>query len=199
MFKASQSQQTQHHKQQQKFLHNKYKRFQLPISHREILCPRKTKYEFSIADCWFIKKKFNDYFDMTHDNSPAKCMNKCSENNFKYAGVQYNYQCWCGKTFGNFGRAHNCYMTCPNNTVDLCGGAWSNDIYEIIPDKKSEPILMKSPVSSLILNTTVTSICENQQFEFNCPNGYVISVSYAMFGRISITKCHKIRGLIINN
>jgi hypothetical protein len=129
------------------------------------------------------------YFDMTLDNSPQACMNKCNQYNFKYAGVQYNYQCWCGKTFGNFGRAHNCYMTCPNNTVDLCGGAWSNDIYEIIPDKKSEPILMKSPVSSLILNTTVTSICENQQFEFNCPNGYVISVSYAMFGRISITKC----------
>ena len=126
---------------------------------------------------------------MTHYNSPAACMQKCSYYNFKYAGVQYNYQCWCGKTYGNFGRAHNCYMSCPNNTVDLCGGAWSNDIYEIIPEKKSEPILMKSSVSSLILNTTVTSVCENQQFEFNCPNGYVISVSYAMFGRISITKC----------
>ena len=36
---------------------------------------------------------------MTHDNSPAKCMNKCSENNFKYAGVQYNYQCWCGNSY----------------------------------------------------------------------------------------------------
>jgi hypothetical protein len=69
MFKASQSEQKQHHKQQQHFLHHKYKRFQLPISHREILCPRKTKYEFSIADCWFIKKKFNDYFDKTHDIS----------------------------------------------------------------------------------------------------------------------------------
>jgi hypothetical protein len=117
---------------------------------------------------------------MTHDNSPAKCMNKCSENNFKYAGVQYNYQCWCGNSYGNFGPAFNCHMNCPNNTVDYCGGAWSNDIYEIVPNNLP---------AAVFISKNETTICENQLFKFNCPTGYVISVIYAMYGRISITKC----------
>ncbi len=40
------------------------KKFKLPLNQREILCPAKSKYFFSIADCWYIKKKFNDYFDI---------------------------------------------------------------------------------------------------------------------------------------
>ncbi len=40
------------------------KKFKLPLNQREILCPSKSKYFFSISDCWYIKKKLNEYFDI---------------------------------------------------------------------------------------------------------------------------------------
>ena len=52
--------------------------------------------------------------------------------NFKYAGLQYENQCWCGNSYGSFGAADPsiCNMSCPigNRT---CGGKWANDVYEI--------------------------------------------------------------------
>ena len=106
-------------------------------------------------------------------------MKKCNKYQFKYAGVQYNYQCWCGNSYGNYEAAYNCHMRCPNNTIDFCGGAWSNDIYEIIPNNSFE----------FFSNKNETTICNKQVTKINCPLDQLITVTYAMFGRISIRKC----------
>ncbi len=121
---------------------------------------------------------------MTHYNSPAACMQKCSYYNFKYAGVQYNYQCWCGNEYNSYGVATNCNMNCPNSKVNTCGGAWANDIYEMIPNNSS----FGMPGHQVIAYQNKT-VCQGQSFNFTCSAGQIISIRYAMYGRISRAKC----------
>jgi len=140
------------------------------------------------------------YFDMTLTNTPQACMKACNSVYYKYAGVQYNYQCWCGNSYNNYGPAYNCHLTCPNSTNDgdlllLCGGAWSNDIYEIMPIDSSDlssnnEFVLSSDGGSgsdAVLNSS--TICENSMLKIDCPKDNIIQIKYAMYGRVSITKC----------
>jgi hypothetical protein len=69
---------------------------------------------------------------MNYFNLPNSCIELCYKYNFKFAGLQYENQCWCGNSYGSFGAADPsiCNMSCPigNRT---CGGKWANDVYEI--------------------------------------------------------------------
>ena len=42
---------------------------ELPLNARELVCPMKSKYNFSVHDCMYIKKKINEYFDIKNDIS----------------------------------------------------------------------------------------------------------------------------------
>jgi hypothetical protein len=42
---------------------------ELTLNARELVCPMKSKYNFSVNDCWYIKKKINEYFDIKNDIS----------------------------------------------------------------------------------------------------------------------------------
>ena len=72
------------------------------------------------------------FIDMFSINSPEECIKKCFNFNFRYAGVQNGYQCWCGDKYGKYGLAErdNCYITCPK-ADKTCGGKYFNDVYEI--------------------------------------------------------------------
>jgi hypothetical protein len=65
-------------------------------------------------------------------NSPEECIKKCYHFNFRYAGVQNGYQCWCGDKYGKYGLAdrNNCSKYCPTGNK-TCGGKYFNDVYEI--------------------------------------------------------------------
>jgi hypothetical protein len=59
----------------------------------------------------------------------ASCDQICS--GFKYFGVQYGSQCFCGNTMGTYGAASDsdCSNKCQGNNNEMCGGTWRNSIY----------------------------------------------------------------------
>ena len=93
----------------------------------------------------FIRDLDGVYFDNSHVNSPERCIELCSKYNFKYAGVQYKFQCRCGNNFNNYGLADQnlCNMACPVGN-ETCGGEWVNDIYKISSLSILKKILRKN-------------------------------------------------------
>jgi curli biogenesis system outer membrane secretion channel CsgG len=59
------------------------------------------------------------------------CVSFCKTNGFSYAGTQYGSYCFCGNTYGKSGTANNCNMVCTGNQNQICGGIWSNNIYQL--------------------------------------------------------------------
>ena len=51
---------------------------------------------------------------------------------YPYAGLQSNPGetplCNCGYTFGKFGSATTCNVTCPGNSSEICGGKGVNTV-----------------------------------------------------------------------
>lgn len=60
------------------------------------------------------------------------CVQKCKDLEFKYAGLQFAYLCFCGNTYGRYGELPDalCSSKCTNKRDSFCGGHWSNSIYE---------------------------------------------------------------------
>ena len=68
-----------------------------------------------------------------------QCRSCCS--NYTYAGLQNGNECWCGDSFGLYGLAStsicngtsnadcNCLSTCSGNSLELCGGYFTNSVY----------------------------------------------------------------------
>ena len=50
---------------------------------------------------------------------------------YKYAGLQYTRQCFCGNEYGRRGVANeaDCRAVCPGESKQTCGGTWRNSIY----------------------------------------------------------------------
>ena len=63
--------------------------------------------------------------------TPSLCMRECARRGYRYAGVQYSGYCFCGNSYGKYGRAANCNMRCSGDKSKICGGSWANSIYNI--------------------------------------------------------------------
>ncbi|BAT72175.1 conserved hypothetical protein [Thermosulfidibacter takaii ABI70S6] len=61
-----------------------------------------------------------------------RCISLCADKGFKYAAVQYGSYCFCGNSYGKYGKAQNCNMLCSGNRKEICGGVWANSVYEAI-------------------------------------------------------------------
>ena len=59
------------------------------------------------------------------------CSETCRSKGFKYAGTQYSEQCFCGNSYGKYGKADNCDMPCKGHEGEICGGTWANTIYKV--------------------------------------------------------------------
>ena len=63
-----------------------------------------------------------------------KCIQYCYIKSFRYAGVQFGYQCFCGnrevRKFGIVPETE-CNQTCAGNINQICGDADRNSIYVI--------------------------------------------------------------------
>jgi hypothetical protein len=59
------------------------------------------------------------------------CISICRERGFGYAGIQAGQQCFCGKTYGKYGKAENCSTPCSGNPGQICGGSWANSVYRV--------------------------------------------------------------------
>jgi len=65
------------------------------------------------------------------NNSGKTCVAKCKSLKFKFAATQYSSQCFCGNSFGKYGKSTNCNMKCKGNKKETCGGSWANTIYKV--------------------------------------------------------------------
>ena len=53
---------------------------------------------------------------------------------FKYFGVQYGKQCFCGNEgYDKYGQvaANRCNVNCPGDSKLSCGGTWVSDVYSV--------------------------------------------------------------------
>ncbi|KAK2029668.1 WSC-domain-containing protein, partial [Colletotrichum zoysiae] len=64
--------------------------------------------------------------------SAAQCVSQCDSLGYKYAGVEYGSECYCGNSIdgGNTPASSGCDMPCDGNRLDKCGGAGRINIYE---------------------------------------------------------------------
>ena len=74
-------------------------------------------------------RDLNGFIYSSNAMTPAMCINICAKKGFKYAGVQYSSYCFCGNSYGKYGRANNCNMKCSGNSHKICGGSWANNVY----------------------------------------------------------------------
>lgn len=60
------------------------------------------------------------------------CVEKCKDLEFKYAGLQFSYLCFCGNTYGRYGELPQdmCSSKCTSKRDSFCGGHWSNSVYK---------------------------------------------------------------------
>lgn len=60
------------------------------------------------------------------------CVHKCKDLEFKYAGLQFSYLCFCGNTYGRYGELpeDKCSSECESKRDSFCGGHWSNSVYD---------------------------------------------------------------------
>ncbi|KAI1079785.1 hypothetical protein F5B20DRAFT_590325 [Whalleya microplaca] len=69
------------------------------------------------------------------DMSVDACMRMCGDGGFKYAGVEYSTQCFCGNDVAEDrmpknGTIGECDMPCAGNAGQLCGGAAQVAVYQ---------------------------------------------------------------------
>ena len=51
-----------------------------------------------------------------------KCVSRCREKGFLYAGTQNGTWCFCGNMYGSYGPADTCDTKCGGNRSQICGG-----------------------------------------------------------------------------
>lgn len=66
-----------------------------------------------------------------------KCLSRCW--NYKYAGVEYGQECWCGNSLNTVGDAgatpssnltdSKCGFKCPGNASEFCGAGGALNLY----------------------------------------------------------------------
>lgn len=76
-----------------------------------------------------LPKAFKDSNAMT----TAACIRHCAAKGYRYAGTQFARQCFCGNSYGRYGRAaaKECNYKCSGNARQNCGGYWRNSIYKL--------------------------------------------------------------------
>ncbi|MBF0287399.1 MAG: WSC domain-containing protein [SAR324 cluster bacterium] len=65
------------------------------------------------------------------DITPEGCISICGKQGYTYAGTQNGNQCWCGNSYGKWGKAANCTRSCNGDSRKTCGGPWANSVYAV--------------------------------------------------------------------
>ncbi|XP_038064858.1 uncharacterized protein LOC119735224 [Patiria miniata] len=68
-----------------------------------------------------------------YEQSVEWCFRNCLEpTEYKYAGMEYKYECWCGNdNYDKHGKEpdSDCKYVCPGNNNQICGGSWRISVY----------------------------------------------------------------------
>ncbi|XP_038066018.1 proto-oncogene tyrosine-protein kinase receptor Ret-like [Patiria miniata] len=70
-----------------------------------------------------------------YEQSVEWCFRNCLEpTEYKYAGMEYKYECWCGNdNYDKHGKEpdSDCKYFCPGNSNQICGGKWRISVYTV--------------------------------------------------------------------
>lgn len=72
---------------------------------------------------------FEPYVDPKIGMWPPMCVDHCFRKGYYYAGLQNQYKCYCGNSYGKYGPATDCLVSCFPKTNFQCGGPMSNLVY----------------------------------------------------------------------
>ena len=72
-------------------------------------------------------------FENATGMTPALCNRTCTSRGFSYAGTQAGRQCFCGNSFGKYGKAleSKCSTPCSGDGTKTCGGSGANAVYSL--------------------------------------------------------------------
>lgn len=74
-------------------------------------------------------------YSFTSDRmTPSMCISTCKSKGYKYAAIQFSIRCFCGNSYGHYGKAtsnNQCNYRCGGNPSNYCGGYWRNSVYRI--------------------------------------------------------------------
>ncbi|XP_058802558.1 xylosyltransferase oxt isoform X3 [Phymastichus coffea] len=76
----------------------------------------------------------NYYAVLKTNNSPEHCAYMCLQSGFPYAGVEYSYECFCGREKPlktNQLPDSSCNMKCPGDAKQICGGYLTLNVFFI--------------------------------------------------------------------
>ncbi|CAK9784334.1 hypothetical protein CC85DRAFT_291707 [Cutaneotrichosporon oleaginosum] len=81
-------------------------------------------------DCYDGMNRYLPHFAYSSNrNSPRKCTKACAAAGYKFAGVQFGKECWCGNEIGGqLTDDSECFVKCPKSR-GTCGGPCRNFIY----------------------------------------------------------------------
>lgn len=107
----------------------------------------------------------------TSDMTIEQCALYCGASNYKYFGVEYYSQCYCGNTLqpGTTIEADNsnCTMPCKGNANEYCGGDWHMNLYG----------LSSSGSGSTPSSSTTTSVATSAQVAATTPAAATTAVA----------------------
>ena len=89
---------------------------------------------FCRSDAGFTKYDCGDGFSEAWAGggrmTPQLCSTLCGSD-YKYFGVQWTYECFCGNAYGSLGNAtdSDCNTPCSGDSSTMCGGENRNSIY----------------------------------------------------------------------
>lgn len=63
--------------------------------------------------------------------SIKQCVDKCTDEGYMYAGLQYTGECFCGNVYNTYGEGDSCNSPCKHGG-GYCGGGWQNSVYEAV-------------------------------------------------------------------
>merc|ERR1712048_113136 len=123
---------------------------------KKVVKPKKVAPKPKVAVTYAAKGCYKDsgrrdlpkYMGYSKSNSKAQCGSKCNAKGFRYFSTQWTGQCFCGNTFGKYGKSKNCNMKCAGNKKEICGGGWANNVYQIVRGSGKGGIKLKIKVSS---------------------------------------------------
>jgi hypothetical protein len=78
----------------------------------------------------------NSIVTYKQSNYPYSCVTQCAQQGYRYAGVEYGDECYCGTGYvggvlPQAANASDCNMRCPGSYYYNCGGSWRMQIYKV--------------------------------------------------------------------
>ncbi|XP_038054951.1 uncharacterized protein LOC119727159 isoform X2 [Patiria miniata] len=123
--------------------------------------------------------------ESSNEQFVERCFRHCLEpTQFKYAGLEYSYECYCGNNedYDKHGEKpeSDCQDSCAGNSNQICGDSWSLSVYRVSDGVCSNDIGPPTKGEHAITNPRSLSYNLNNfkffgtRVDFSCDPGYTL-------------------------